>query len=325
VAVVGSGPSGLTVAGELAKRGHRVTVFEALHRPGGVLVFGIPEFRLPKEIVDFEIEGLRRLGVEIRTNVLIGATIRLRQLFEEEGYEALYLGLGAGSPIFMGIEGENLPGIYSANEFLTRVNLMQAHRPDTDTPLRFGDRVVVIGGGNTAMDAARTAVRLGAKEVTVVYRRSREEMPARAEEVRHAVEEGVVFEFLTVPTRFLADETGNLMAMECVRTQLGPPDESGRRRPVVIPGSQFTLPADIAVVAIGARPNPLVRRLAEEVGLAVDDKGQVLIDPHTGATNVPGLWAGGDIVGGEETVIKSMGDGRRAAQHMHAVLTGGGN
>lgn len=321
VAVVGSGPAGLTVAGDLAKLGHQVTVFEALHRPGGVLVFGIPEFRLPNEIVDYEIEYLRQLGVQIRVDTLIGATVTMPQLLEEKGYDAVFLGLGAGSPIFMGIEGENLPGVYSANEFLTRVNLMQAHRPDADTPLRMGDRVAVIGGGNTAMDASRTAVRLGAKSVRLVYRRSREEMPARVEEVRHAEEEGVDFAFQTVPVRFIADDTGNLAAMECVRTELGPPDESGRRRPVVVEGSNFTEPVDIVVVAIGARPNPLVRRIAQQAGVELDAKGHVIVDHETGRTNVDRIWAGGDIVGGEETVIKSMGDGKRAARDIHEYLT----
>ncbi len=320
VAVVGSGPAGLTVAGELAKKGHKVTIFEALHRPGGVLVFGIPEFRLPNWIVDFEIEYLRRLGVEIRVDTLIGSTIKMDQLLGEMGYDAVFLGLGAGTPIFTGVPGENLPGIYSANEFLTRVNLMQAHRPDTDTPLRFGDNVAVIGGGNTAMDASRTSIRLGAKRVMLVYRRSRKEMPARVEEVRHAEEEGVGFMFQTVPVRYIAGEDGSVAAMECVRTELGPPDESGRRRPVVIEGSNFQVPVDVVIVAIGARPNPLVRRIAEQVGLKIDEKGHVIVDPETNRTSVEGIWAGGDIIGGEETVIKSMGDARRAAADMHQWL-----
>ncbi|MBC7288565.1 MAG: FAD-dependent oxidoreductase, partial [Armatimonadetes bacterium] len=298
-----------------------VTIFEALHRPGGVLIFGIPEFRLPNHIVDFEIEYLRRLGVEIRVDALVGSTAKMDQLLGEMGYDAVFLGLGAGTPIFMGIPGENLPGVYSANEFLTRVNLMEAHNPDTDTPLRFGDNVAVIGGGNTAMDASRTSVRLGAKRVMLVYRRSREEMPARVEEVRHAEEEGVEFMFQTVPVRYIADESGNLAAMECVRTGLGPPDESGRRRPIVIEGSNFEVPVDIVIVAIGARPNPLVRRIAAQAGLSLDEKGHVIVDPDTGRTNVEGIWAGGDIVGGEETVIKGMGDGRRAAMDMHEYLS----
>ncbi len=321
VAVIGAGPAGLTVAGELAKRGHSVTIFEALHRPGGVLVFGIPEFRLPNEVVDFEIEYLRRLGVEIRTNVLIGATLTIRQLREELGYDAIFLGLGAGTPIMLNIPGENLRGVYSANEFLTRVNLMRAHEPDADTPLRIGRRVVVIGGGNTAMDAARTALRLGAERVTVVYRRSRAEMPARVDEVRHAEEEGVEFEFMAMPIRFIGED-GDVAAVECLRTELGEPDESGRRRPVPVEGSNFTIPADIVINAIGARPNPLVKRIAEEVGLELDEKGHVVVDPETGRTNVEGIWAGGDIIGGEETVIKAMGDGRRAAKDMHSYLSG---
>ncbi len=311
VAVVGSGPAGLAAAGDLAKLGHQVTVFEALHRPGGVLVYGIPEFRLPNITVDNELKELRRLGVEIRTDVVVGRTLTITDLREEMGFAAIFLGLGAGAPIFLGIEGENLPGVMSANEFLTRVNLMRAFDEDYDTPVQRGRNVTVIGGGNVAMDSSRVALRLGAESVKLLYRRTRAEMPARVEEVRHAEEEGVIFELLVNPVRFLADDDGNLAAVECIRMELGEPDESGRRRPVPIPGSEFTMETDQTIMAVGARVNPSARLVLPD--MEQDEKGHIIVDPETLATNVPGVFAGGDVVVGEETVIRALGDGRRAA------------
>ncbi len=317
VAVVGSGPAGLAAAGDLAKRGHQVTVFEALHRPGGVLVYGIPEFRLPNVTVDHELAALGQLGVEIRTNVVVGRTLTVDDLQEQMGFDAIFLALGAGAPIFLGLDGENLPGVMSANEFLTRVNLMRAFDEDYDTPIQRGRNVTVIGGGNVAMDSSRAALRLGADSVKLLYRRTRAEMPARVEEVRHAEEEGVLFEFLVAPTRFLADE-GRLAGVECLRMELGEPDESGRRRPVPIPGSEFTVETDQAIVAVGARVNPSARLIVP--GMEQDEKGHIIVNPETLMTSIPGVFAGGDVVVGEETVIRALGDGRRAAAAIDEYL-----
>lgn len=317
VAVVGSGPAGLTTAGELAKLGHEVTIFEALHEPGGVMVYGIPEFRLPNDIVRYEIEALLELGVQIVHDTVIGRTLTVDELFGEMGYEAIFLGLGAGNPRFLGIEGENLRGVYSANEYLTRINLMRAYRDDYDTPIRRGRRVTVVGGGNVTVDASRWALRLGAETVTIVYRRSRQEMPARIEEVRHAEEEGVQFQFLTLPVRLLGDD-GDVAAMECLRMELGEPDASGRRRPVPLEGSEFTIPTDLVVIAIGARVSPLVAIAVPEIEL--DESGHVIVNPDTLETSIPGIFAGGDLIPGEETIVRAMGDGRRTAQSIHRYL-----
>jgi len=311
VAVVGSGPAGLAAAGDLAKLGHQVTVFEALHRPGGVLVYGIPEFRLPNTTVDHEIEALRNLGVKIRTNVVVGRTLTVDDLREQMGFDAIFLALGAGAPIFLGLDGENLPGVMSANEFLTRVNLMRAFDEDYDTPVQRGRNVTVIGGGNVAMDSSRVALRLGAKSVKLLYRRTRAEMPARVEEVRHAEEEGVIFELLVSPVRFVAGDQGNLSAVECIRMELGEPDESGRRRPLPIEGSEFRVETDQTIVAVGARVNPSARLIAS--GMEQDKRDHIIVNPETLATNVPGVFAGGDVVVGEATVIRALGNGRRAA------------
>ncbi len=318
VAVVGSGPAGLTLAGDLIKKGHQVTIFEALHEPGGVLIYGIPEFRLPKEIVKAEVNYLRKLGVRIETNVVVGKTLTVDELFQEEGYHAVFLGVGAGLPVFMNIPGENLCGVYSANEYLTRSNLMKAYLfPDYDTPIAVGRNVVVLGAGNVAMDSARTALRLGAETVRIVYRRSRAEMPARAEEIHHAEEEGIVFELLTNPVRFLGDERGWVKAMECVRMELGEPDSSGRRRPVPIPGSEFILETDMAIVAIGTTANPLIPSTTS--GLETNKWGYIVTD-ETGRTSKTGVWAGGDIVTGSATVILAMGAGRKAARAIHEYV-----
>ena len=318
VAVVGSGPAGLTTAGELAKSGHQVTIFEALHEPGGVMIYGIPEFRLPNDIVRYEIEALLDLGVEITHDTIVGRTITVDEIRGEMGFEAIFLGLGAGNPRFLGIEGENLRGVYSANEFLTRINLMQAHRNDYDTPIRRGRQVTVVGGGNVTLDSSRWALRLGAETVTIVYRRSRQEMPARVEEVRHTEEEGVHFQFLTLPVRLLGDD-GDVAAMECLRMELGEPDASGRRRPVPIEGSEFTIPTDLVVIAIGARISPLVPIAVP--GIQLDEGGHVVVNPETLETSVPGIFAGGDLVAGEETIVRAMRDCRRAAQSIHQYLT----
>jgi glutamate synthase (NADPH/NADH) small chain len=318
VAVVGSGPAGLTAAGQLARMGHKVTIFEAFHRPGGVLVYGIPEFRLPKKIVDAEVDRLRRMGVEIRCNVIIGRTYSLKQLLEAEGYSAVFVAVGAGLPQFMRVPGENLKGVYSANEYLTRVNLMTAYRfPDSDTPVQIGQSVAVVGGGNTAMDAVRTAKRLGAKRATIVYRRSEAEMPARIEEIHHAKEEGIEFDFLVAPVRVLGDEKGWVRAMECVRMELTNPGEDGRRGVKPVEGSHFELPCDEIIVAIGAGANPLLTKSTE--GLALNKWGYITIDPD-GMTNISGVFAGGDIVRGSATVILAMGDGKRAAATIDAWL-----
>lgn len=321
VAVVGSGPSGLTVAGDLILKGHQVTVFEAFHKPGGVLVYGIPEFRLPKDIVFQEVNFLERLGVEVKCNVVVGRTVTVDELFEE-GYDAVYIGVGAGLPRFLNIPGENLIGIYSANEYLTRANLMKAYLfPDYDTPIAKGKDVVVLGAGNVAMDAARTAMRLGADRVRIVYRRSREEMPARAAEIHHAEEEGIEFFLLTAPKRFLGDEKGRVVGMECIKMELGEPDESGRRRPVPIEGSEFKMECDLVVIAVGAGANPLLTQTTE--GLKLNKWGYIIADPETGKTTKKGVWAGGDIVTGQATVILAMGAGRKASDSIHKYLTWG--
>lgn len=321
VAVVGSGPSGLTVAGDLTLKGHQVTVFEAFHKPGGVLVYGIPEFRLPKEIVFQEVNFLERLGVEVKCNVVVGRTVTVDELFEE-GYDAVYVGVGAGLPRFLNIPGENLIGIYSANEYLTRANLMKAYLfPEYDTPIAKGKDVVVLGAGNVAMDSARTAMRLGADRVRIVYRRSREEMPARAAEIHHAEEEGIEFFLLTAPKRFLGDEKGRVRGMECIKMELGEPDESGRRRPVPIEGSEFEMECDLVVIAVGAGANPLLTQSTE--GLKLNKWGYIIADPETGKTTKKGVWAGGDIVTGQATVILAMGAGRKASDSIHKYLTWG--
>jgi len=321
VAVVGSGPSGLTVAGDLILKGHQVTVFEAFHKPGGVLVYGIPEFRLPKDIVFQEVNFLERLGVEVKCNVVVGRTVTVDELFEE-GYDAVYIGVGAGLPRFLNIPGENLIGIYSANEYLTRANLMKAYLfPEYDTPIAKGKDVVVLGAGNVAMDSARTAMRLGADRVRIVYRRSRDEMPARAAEIHHAEEEGIEFFLLTAPKRFLGDDKGRVRGMECIKMELGEPDESGRRRPVPIEGSEFKMECDLVVIAVGAGANPLLTQTTE--GLKLNKWGYIIADPETGKTTKKGVWAGGDIVTGQATVILAMGAGRKASDSIHKYLTWG--
>lgn len=318
VAVVGSGPAGLTVAADLAKLGHKVDLFEALHVAGGVLMYGIPEFRLPKNIVQAEVEYVRSLGVDIELDSVIGKMATVDELMED-GYQAVFLGTGAGLPMFLDILGENYNSIYSANEFLTRVNLMKAYLfPEYDTPVKIGKRVAVIGGGNVAMDSARCALRLGAEEVYIVYRRSRVEMPARREEVENAEEEGVIFKLLTNPKRFIGNEQGWVTAMECYEMELGEPDASGRRRPVVKPGSEFTMEIDLAVVALGTTPNPLVPSTTK--GLETTKRGTVVADEATGKTTKTGVWAGGDVVTGAATVISAMGAGKRAAAAIDAYL-----
>lgn len=320
VAVVGAGPAGLTVAGDLILKGHEVTVFEALHEAGGVLMYGIPEFRLPKEIVRAEVAYLQKLGVEFVLDYVVGRNSTIQELLGPEGYHAVFVGTGAGLPSFMEMPGENLIGVYSANEYLTRANLMKAYLfPDYDTPPISRRRVAVIGGGNVAMDAARTALRLGG-DVTIVYRRAREQMPARAEEVHHAEQEGVKFMLLTNPTRVLGDERHRVTGMECVRMELGEPDESGRRRPVVMKGSEFIMEVDTVIVAIGNKPNPLVPRTTPD--LKTSKWGTVVADPKTMATSISGVFAGGDIVSGAATVILAMGQGRIAARSIHACLNG---
>ena len=318
VAVVGSGPSGLTCAGDLAKKGYAVTVYEALHTAGGVLVYGIPEFRLPKSIVAKEVEALKELGVDVETNVVIGKTLTIDELFED-GFEAVFIGSGAGLPKFMGIDGEGLKGVYSANEFLTRSNLMKAYRDNADTPIMKGGKVIVVGGGNVAMDAARTALRLGG-DVTVVYRRSMEELPARREEVEHAQEEGVEFLLLNNPVEILGDEHKNVTAIRCVKMTLGEPDESGRRRPVPQEGSEFELAVDCVIMAIGTSPNPLLRSTTP--GLDTQKWGGIIADEETGATSREGVFAGGDAVTGAATVILAMGAGKNAAAAMDAYMQG---
>jgi glutamate synthase (NADPH/NADH) small chain len=317
VAVVGSGPAGLTAAGELAKLGHEVTVFEAFHAAGGVLIYGIPEFRLPKDIVQAEVDRLKAAGVRIEPNAIVGKTYTLDEL--REGYDAVFIAVGAGLPVFMDVPGENLKGVYSANEYLTRVNLMGAWDPASDTPILHGQRVAVVGGGNVAMDAVRTARRLGAAEATIVYRRGREELPARAEEVHHAGEEGIRFELQVAPLEVLGTDDGWVRGLRCVRMELGEPDASGRRRPEPIPGSEFELACDMVVVAIGTRSNPLLTTAT--AGLQLNEWGYIVTD-EDGMTSIPGVFAGGDIVRGAATVILAMGDGKRAAAAIHAYLTG---
>ncbi|MEJ2639783.1 MAG: NADPH-dependent glutamate synthase [Desulfosarcinaceae bacterium] len=321
VAVVGSGPSSLTVAGDLVVKGHEVTILEAFHKPGGVLVYGIPEFRLPKEIVAQEVNFIERLGAKVTCNQVVGRTVSLAELFEQ-GFDAIYLGVGAGLPRFLNIPGENYTGILSANEYLTRANLMKAYKfPEVDTPIPIGKDVVVLGAGNVAMDSARTAMRLGADRVRIVYRRSREEMPARAAEIHHAEEEGIEFHLLTAPTQYLGDEKGRLTGMTCQQMELGEPDDSGRRRPVVIEGSEFDLQCDLAIVAVGSGANPLLTADTPEIRL--NKWGYIDADPEDGKTSMRGVWAGGDIVTGAATVILAMGAGRQAADSMHKFLTWG--
>ena len=310
VAVVGSGPAGLTCAGDLAKLGYEVTIFEALHLAGGVLVYGIPEFRLPKSIVQKEIDGLVALGVKVETNMVIGRSITIDELVSEYGFEAVFIGSGAGLPKFMNIPGENLKGVYSANEFLTRVNLMKAYRPDSTTPIKHSKNVAVVGGGNVAMDAARCALRLGAEKVYIVYRRGMEELPARKEEVEHAEEEGIIFKTLTNPTAILGDETGTVCGMKCVEMELGEPDASGRRRPVVKPDSELVLDVDCVIMSLGTSPNPLIK--ATTSGLATESWGGIIVN-EAGLTSVEGVYAGGDAVTGAATVILAMGAGKTAA------------
>jgi len=317
VAVIGAGPAGLTAAGELRKCGHDVTVFELLHIAGGVLMYGIPEFRLPKAIVKREIDGLCRMGVRVRVNEVIGRVATIGEMLAKE-FDAVFIGTGAGLPQFLGVPGESLNGVYSANEFLTRTNLMRAYRfPEYDTPLRLGRRVVTVGGGNVAMDSARTALRLGAEESIIVYRRSEDELPARREEVHHAKEEGVQFRFLTNPVTLLG-ERGRVSAVRCLRMKLGEPDESGRRRPVPVPSSEFEIEADTVVIAVGNGPHPLI--LQTTPGLELNRRGNIAADPKTGATSLPGVYAGGDIVTGAATVIEAMGAGKRAASAINAFL-----
>lgn len=320
VAVIGTGPAGLTVAADLAKRGHSVTMYEALHVAGGVLMYGIPEFRMPKHIVQAEVDYVKSLGVEVKLDSVIGKINTVDELLEQ-GYDAVFLGTGAGLPMFLNIPGENYNGIYSANEFLTRTNLMKAYLfPEYDTPIKKGRKVAVIGSGNVAMDAARCALRMGAKEVHIVYRRSRQEMPARLEEVENAEEEGVILKLLTNPVRFLGNEEGWVTGMECIEMKLGDPDESGRRRPVPKKGSEFTMDVDTIVVALGTTPNPLVPTTTE--GLETAKKGTVVADEETGKTTKPGVWAGGDVVTGAATVISAMGAAKRAAASIDAHLRG---
>ncbi len=318
IAIVGSGPAGLAVAGDLIKLGHDVTIFEALHKTGGVLVYGIPEFRLPKSIVEAEVDYLKKMGVKVATSHVIGKIATVDELFEE-GFDAIFLGTGAGAPSFMNIPGENLNGVYSANEYLTRSNLMKAYRfPEYDTPIVRGKNVAVVGGGNVAMDAARTAMRLGADNVYLVYRRSRQEMPARIEEVHHAEEEGIQLNLLTTPIKYIGDEKGWVKAMECLRMELGEPDASGRRRPVPVEGSEFIWDVDTVVVAIGSGANPLVQETTP--GLATNKWNNIVADEETGQTSREGVFAGGDIVTGAATVILAMGAGRKAAKAMHEYV-----
>lgn len=319
VAIVGSGPSGLTVAGDLAKLGYEVTLYEALHDAGGVLMYGIPQFRLPKEIVQHEIKALKDLGVKIVVNAVIGRTFTIKELMEEEGFDAVYVGTGAGLPYFMQIDGENLNGVYSANEFLTRVNLMKAYRfPEVATPVYVGKKAAIVGAGNVAMDAARTAKRLGAEHVYIVYRRGEDEMPARKEEIHHAKEEGIELRLLNNPVRILGDDKGWVNGLECVKMELGEPDASGRRSPVEVKGSEYVLDVDMVVMAIGQGPNPLIKQTTPE--LEVNKRGNIVAN-EVGATSIPGVFAGGDIVTGAATVISAMGAGKRAAQAIDEYLS----
>jgi glutamate synthase (NADPH/NADH) small chain len=319
VAVVGSGPSGLSCAGDLAKMGYEVTIFEAFHVPGGVLMYGIPEFRLPKALVQKEIENVKKLGVEIKTNMVIGKVFSIDDL-KDEGYKAVFIGSGAGLPSFMGIPGENYNGVYSANEFLTRINLMKAYQfPETDTPVSVGKNVAVVGGGNVAMDAARSAKRLGAENVYIVYRRSETEMPARLEEVHHAKEEGIIFKVLTNPKQIIGTEDGWVKGMECVEMELGEPDKSGRRKPIEKKGSEHIIDLDTAIIAIGQSPNPLISSTTP--GLDVQPWGGIIVEEETGATSKEGVYAGGDAVTGAATVILAMGAGKKAAEAIDKLLS----
>ena len=318
VAVVGAGPSGLTCAGDLAKKGYEVTVFEAFHTAGGVLVYGIPEFRLPKAIVKKEVENLQDLGVEVKTNMVIGRVLSVDELFEM-GYKAIFIGSGAGLPSFMGIEGEDLIGVYSANEYLTRTNLMKAYLDDYDTPIIKSKSVAVVGGGNVAMDAARCAKRLGAENVYIVYRRGMEEMPARKEEVHHAMEEGIIFKNLNNPVKILGDENGRVRAMECIEMELGEPDASGRRKPIAKEGSNFELPVDTVIMSIGTSPNPLIRSTTP--GLDTNKRGCLVVNEDTMQTTREGVYAGGDAVTGAATVILAIGEGKQAAQSIDEYLS----
>ena len=318
--MIGSGPAGLTCAGDLARMGYDVTIFEALHEPGGVLIYGIPEFRLPKEdVVAKEVENVKALGVKIETNVVIGKATTIDDLMEEEGFEAVFIGSGAGLPRFMGIPGEQANGVFSANEFLTRNNLMKAFREEYDTPIMKGKKVAVVGGGNVAMDAARTALRLGA-EVHIVYRRSEAELPARVEEVHHAKEEGIIFNLLTNPTEILVDENGWVKGMTCIRMELGEPDESGRRSPVEVEGSEFEIELDTVIMSLGTSPNPLISSTTD--GLAINRRKCIVAQEENGATSKPGVFAGGDAVTGAATVILAMGAGKAAAKGIDEYLSG---
>lgn len=319
VAIIGSGPGGLTCSADLIKSGHHVTLFEALHKPGGVLVYGIPEFRLPKVIVEKEVDYIKNLGVEVKANAVIGKLFTVDELLNEHGFDACFIATGAGLPMFMGIPGENLNGVYSANEFLTRANLMKAYLfPEYDTPIKKGKRVAVFGGGNVAMDSARVALRLGAEKVYLVYRRSEAEMPARKAEIHHAHEEGIEFMLLTNPLRFVDDGKGNVSAVECIKMELGEPDASGRRKPVPVKGSEFQLEIDVAIPAIGTRSNPLLAQGIKD--LSLNKRGYIIADEETGMTSKPGVFAGGDIVTGSATVILAMGAGRKAAKGINDYL-----
>ena len=321
VAVVGAGPAGLTCAGDLAKLGYEVTIFESLHEPGGVLIYGIPEFRLPKTVVKKEVDYVRSLGFKIETSFIVGRTLTIDDIFDE-GFDAVFVGSGAGLPMFMHIPGENLNGVYSANEYLTRINLMKAYLfPDHDTPLVSGKKVAVVGAGNVAMDSVRSALRLGADKAMIVYRRGREEMPARAEEIHHALEEGVELHLLTNPVRILADEKGWVKGMECIKMDLGEPDKSGRRRPVAIPGSEFILDVDTVIMSLGTSPNPILSQTTE--GLDAHSWGGLVASEETGRTSRPRVWAGGDAVTGSATVILAMGAGKAAARDIHEYLESG--
>ncbi|MDP7078277.1 MAG: NADPH-dependent glutamate synthase [Candidatus Undinarchaeales archaeon] len=321
VAVIGAGPSGLTVAGDLIKLGHDVVIFEALHKPGGVLTYGIPEFRLPMRVIEAEVANLLEQGVSLEMDSVIGKVRTVRELMEEDGFDTVFIGVGAGLPRFMGVPGENLNGIYSSNEYLTRSNLMNAFRfPEYDTPVERARKAVVIGGGNVAMDSVRTALRLGAKDAIIAYRRAREQLPARTEEIHHAEQEGVRFHFLTAPIRFIGDDRGFVKAMECICMELGEPDASGRRRPVPIEGSNFIMEADLVVIAVGTNSNPLLTSTMPELEL---NKWGNIVTNEDGATNIEGVYAGGDIVTGSATVIEAMGAGRRAARAMHEYMTEG--
>lgn len=318
IAVVGAGPAGLTAAADLAKLGHNVTVFEALHAAGGVLVYGIPEFRLPKKIVQAEVDYVKKLGVQFHSDALIGRLFTIEELFKK-GFDAVFIGSGAGLPMFLGIPGENLGGIYSANEFLIRVNMMKSYRfPEFDTPIKVGKQVAVIGGGNVAMDSARCALRLGAEHVCIIYRRSREEIPARAEELQNAEEEGITCKFLAAPTRFIGEEQGNVKGVEVVAMELGEPDESGRRRPVPVKGSEIIMEVDTVIVAIGRTPNQIIQSVTK--GLRTTNRGTIIAEEKTGKTSIEGVYTGGDIMTGEATVISAMGAGKRAAKAINEYL-----